>query len=200
MRTLAVAVSLALVASAIAASSVSAVTLPPASIPMPTSGSFLYLNSEPGSWVGNGLEQVITSTDTTILGILPVGGDTFRADIHSSSHSWNVFVAAPRGVPLAVGSYTGAVRAVARVGDQPGLDVSGDGRGCNTLTGSFDVREIAYSEFQELAVFDATFVQRCDASTPALYGRIRIEVAPPAPHVALPPGAKATTARTGRFG
>ena len=59
------------------------------------------------------------------------------------------------------GSYTGALRYPFNDG-APGLSVSGDGRGCNTLTGQFDVTEISQASTGELLVFDATFEQHCE--------------------------------------
>jgi hypothetical protein len=68
----------------------------------------------------------------------------------------------------------------------PGLSIVGDGRGCNTLTGQFDVHEISHASTGELLVFDATFEQHCEGFGPALFGRIRIENPPPPPDVTLP--------------
>jgi hypothetical protein len=67
-----------------------------------------------------------------------------------------------------------------------GLSISGDGRGCNTLTGQFDVDEISHAPTDELLVFDATFEQHCEGMDPALFGRIRIENPPPPPDVTPP--------------
>src|SRR5829696_4359291 len=38
-----------------------AVTLPPGSITVPDSGTFLYMYSEPGDYIGQGVEQLYTS-------------------------------------------------------------------------------------------------------------------------------------------
>lgn len=54
----------------------------------------------------------------------------------------------------------------------PGLDVSGDGRGCNTLTGRFDILEISYASGQ-ISSFAADFEQHCEGGTPALFGSVR---------------------------
>ena len=91
---------------------------------------------------------------------------------------------------LVVGSYTGASRAAFQAAGSPGLEITGEGRGCNTLTGQFDVTELAFSPLGEITVFDATFEQHCEGLTPALYGRIRIESPAPAPGSTLPPGSK----------
>lgn len=164
------------------------VTLPPGSIPVPNAGTFLYMNSQPGDYIGLGTEQLYSSSDSTINGSLPRGGDYFSASVIQGpyTHWWYVNIAAPPGQPLTVGSYTGAVRAEFRGAGTPGLDVYGDGRGCNTLTGQFDVNELQYAPTGELEVFDATFEQHCEGGAAALFGRIRIENPPPPPDTTPP--------------
>jgi hypothetical protein len=53
-----------------------------------------------------------------------------------------VFSTIALGTPLAVGTYTGAERESFEDPNHPGLSVSGDGAGCNTLTGQFEVLSI----------------------------------------------------------
>jgi hypothetical protein len=163
------------------------VTLPPGSIPVPSSGTFLYMNSQPGDFIGGGIEHLYTSDDSTINGSLPQGGGLFTASVIQGdfAHIWFVDIAAPPGEPLAERSYTGALRYPFNDG-APGLAIGGDGRGCNTLTGQFDVDEISHAPSGELLVFDATFEQHCEGMDPALFGRIRIENPPPPPDVTPP--------------
>jgi hypothetical protein len=158
------------------------------SISLPSSGSFLYLNSEPGDYIGGGVEQLYTAADTSISGSLPVGGDHFYGSAIQGNFVdwWYVNIAAPPGVPLAVGAYEGAVRAAFRPPGNPGLDVYGNGRGCNTVTGRFDVLEIERAPGGELLAFDAEFEQHCEGGPAALFGRIRIENEPPPPDVTPP--------------
>jgi HYR domain-containing protein len=164
------------------------VTLPPGSIPLPASGSFVYMNSQPGDYIGGGIEQLYTAADTAINGSLPRGGDYFSGSAIQGpyTHWWYFSIAAPPGEPLAEGSYTGAVRAPFRPAGTPGVDFVGDGRGCNTLTGQFDVNELSYTPSGSLLVFDATFEQHCEGGPAALFGRIRIENPPPPPDTTPP--------------
>jgi hypothetical protein len=164
-----------------------AVTLPPGSIAVPSSGTFLYMNSEPGDYIGQGVEQLYTSDDSTIQGSFSQDGGGFFASVIQGNydHWWYVDLAATPGEPLVEGSYTGALRYPFNDG-APGLSVSGDGRGCNTLTGQFDVNEISRASTGELLVFDVTFEQHCEGADPALFGRIRIENPPPPPDVTPP--------------
>jgi hypothetical protein len=170
-----------------APSAEAAVTLPPGSIAVPSSGTFLYMNSEPGDYIGQGIEQLYTSDDSTIRGSFSQDGGGFFASVIQGNydHWWYVDIAAAPGEPLVEGSYTGALRYPFNDG-APGLSVSGDGRGCNTLTGQFDVNQISRASTGELLVFDATFEQHCEGADPALFGRIRIENPPPPPDVTPP--------------
>ncbi|HEX6674189.1 MAG TPA: HYR domain-containing protein [Actinomycetes bacterium] len=170
-----------------ASSAGASVTLPPGSIAVPSSGTFLYMNSEPGDYIGQGIEQLYTSDDSTIQGSFSQDGGGFFASVIQGNydHWWYVDLAATPGEPLVEGSYTGALRYPFNDG-APGLSVSGDGRGCNTLTGQFDVNQISRASTGELLVFDATFEQHCEGADPALFGRIRIENPPPPPDVTPP--------------
>jgi len=53
-------------------------------------------------------------------------------------HSWNLDFAAPFDAPLTPGTYANATRWPFQANGVPGLNISGDGRGSNTLTGSFN--------------------------------------------------------------
>jgi hypothetical protein len=96
-------------------------------------------------------------------------------------HNWGIDMSAPDGRQLGPGTYTGAVRDIARGPGQPGLDVSGEGSGCNTLTGSFTVLAASYGPNGYVESFDATFEQRCQGTGPPLRGEIQITNTTPAP-------------------
>ena len=92
---------------------------------------------------------------------------------------------------LAVGSYTGATRYPFN-GSGPGLSIEGNGRGCNRLTGSFTVKQIAFSAVDgSLERLHVDFVQYCDGSTAALRGSITYRAAA---DVTLPARVSAVTA------
>ncbi len=54
-----------------------------------------------------------------------------------------------------------------------GLDVSGNGAGCNQLTGQFVVREIVLNGDGTVSRFAADFEQHCEDQHPGLFGAIR---------------------------
>jgi hypothetical protein len=85
---------------------------------------------------------------------------------------WSAWFGAPKGQFLRVGEYRNAKRH-AFSKDAPGIDFSGEGRGCNMIAGEFVVWELEVKDNQitKLAI---DFVQRCEGKMPPLIGRIRI--------------------------
>jgi hypothetical protein len=61
------------------------------------------------------------------------------------------------------------------------LDISGESRGCNTLTGRFEVLEAVYGASGEVERFAATFEQHCEGGGPALLGSVLFNSTLPPP-------------------
>lgn len=147
----------------------------------------LAMQSDPGDWVGGGG----TYNFTPATGLFSAGHTANDNDLifsyHDASYSqwWYLEFAAPLGAPLLVGTYLNAGRAAFRPDTQPGLDVYGDGRGSNTLTGSFVVTQAVYDANGNVINFDATFEQHSEGATPALRGEIKYNAIPPMTGVLL---------------
>jgi hypothetical protein len=92
---------------------------------------------------------------------------------------WNLEFAAPQGAQLLPGVYESATRYPFNDAHEPGLSLSGDGRGCNTLTGRFEVHEAVYGPFGYLVKFHASFEQHCEGGPTAAYGEVVINNPPP---------------------
>jgi hypothetical protein len=92
---------------------------------------------------------------------------------------WNLEFAAPEGAQLLPGVYEAATRYPFNEAYEPGLSLSGDGRGCNTLTGRFEVHEAEYGPFGYLVKFHASFEQHCEGGQTAAYGEVVINNPPP---------------------
>ena len=73
------------------------------------------------------------------------------------------------------------------------MDISGNGRGSNTLTGWFSVTEVAYGPTGEVLVFAATFEQHSEGHDPRA-ARRRSGTTPARP----PPAASYSTTPTPR--
>lgn len=94
---------------------------------------------------------------------------------------WYLDLAAPAGQALAPGDYTGATRYPFNSAPAPGLSVDGNGRGCNTLTGSFSISDVTFGPNGYVEKLDATYEQHCEGGTAALRGEVHIaNPAPPA--------------------
>jgi hypothetical protein len=86
---------------------------------------------------------------------------------------FNVSLAAPHNQLLQVGHYSGATRFPFHK-DGPGLSVTGDGRGCNKLTGSFDILEIEYGPDGQPVRLAADFIQTSEGNPPRSFrGSVR---------------------------
>jgi hypothetical protein len=159
--------------------------LPHGALDVPTSGTYLYLYSETGDWIGAGLEQLYTSADSTFHLDFPEGSNSESAWLVQGNyvHWWDVQLGAPIGQALLEGSYLGAGRYSFRPDNLPGMDIGGDSRGCNTLTGRFDIDEITRAANGQILTFQATFEQHCEGAVPALFGRLRVESPPLEPVV-----------------
>jgi len=134
----------------------------------------LTMSSDSGDFVGQGQFYFFTPADGTFSAQQNFDqGVSLSFTTASFSQFWFLDFAAPNNQPLTVGTYLGAARFPFQASNQPGLSVVGDGRGCNTVTGSFQVLQVTYGAGSSIASFDATFVQFCEGGTAALRGEIR---------------------------
>jgi len=144
--------------------------------------------SAPGDYIGGGQTVVLTPAQVTFNVQAAPGGSVVSFQMTNFSGSgpfifWYLDLAAPNGVPLAVGLYPNATRYPFQAPDSPGLSVVGNGAGCNQDFGQFEVLEIAYDlNSGTLSKFAANFTQSCESPTaPPLVGAIRYNssIAPP---------------------
>lgn len=84
---------------------------------------------------------------------------------------WELELSSERGTTIAPGNYQSATRSQSP--KRPGLDIVGDGRGCNTVTGKFTVYEATFDAAGNVVAFAADAEQHCEGATPALRVHIR---------------------------
>ncbi|MFJ3228089.1 hypothetical protein ACIPJS_32720 [Streptomyces sp. NPDC086783] len=133
--------------------------------------------SEPGDSLGQGGSVVFTPRTATITA--QGTAESVRVRVSGDAGRWEVELAAPIGEKLRPGVYRDAERAAFRTGRAPGLDVSGDGRGCNEVHGRFSVDQIETDASGAVTVLDATYTQRCErADAPALKGVVKYRALP----------------------
>ena len=145
----------------------------------------LTMNSQPGDYIGQGQNYDLTLANTAFaLSADPSGIQAFLTT--GSDVPWTVDIFAPAGQSLADGTYLHAAEYPGN-GNSPGLSVYGDSRGCNSITGSFKIKQIAFSASDgSLRNFDGTFTQHCDSDSGALTGELKYDAEPvtaPAPGV-----------------
>ena len=80
----------------------------------------------------------------------------------------------PPGGKLAPGTYTGAQRTAFQEAGHPGIDATGEGRGCNSTGGQFTIRDIA-DDLSRVWLFYEII---CDGEGPA-FGEIRVNMPVP---------------------
>lgn len=149
--------------------------------------------SDPGDFVGEGASHSYSAPTTTFS--VQNGGNTVRVDTSvpgSPGDFWNLAFEAPAGQQLQPGTTYQAERWPFQSADEAGLEVFGQGRGCNTLTGSFTILDATYGPFGYLESFHATFEQHCEGAADALRGEIEVGTPPPPPALDLGVAANAT--------
>lgn len=145
----------------------------------------LTMTSDEGDYIGQGQTYSYDTSAGDTFGVTTTAG-TVEGSIQSANGAfWHMRFAAPQGETLATGTYDGATRYPFQAPSDPGMDVFGDGRGCNTLTGSFTVTQVTFGSGGAVESFDADFEQHCEGAEPALRGHVHLVSQPPPPPLTL---------------
>ncbi len=128
---------------------------------------YFGFTSDPGDYLGGGASKTYYGDTSTVS----LSGDDngLRYGVSGRRDEWDVDIQAPTGGRLQPGTYD-----TTRFGgtNTSGLDVSANGRGCNTSKGTLTIREITFDSAGKVATLNASFVQHCESEAPALRGRI----------------------------
>src|SRR5579864_8947247 len=138
-----------------------------------TPQTFLTLMSQPGDYIGGGITQTFTPADGTFSVTNSTDDVTILFHTPSYSQFWTLDFGSPRTQKFGRGEYEGATRTAFRSPTKPGVDVGGDGRGCNTDTGRFLVTDFALNTDGTIARVAIDFEQHCEGAPPALYVSFR---------------------------
>jgi hypothetical protein len=129
----------------------------------------ITLLSDLGDYVGGGGSYSYTRANA-LLSFTPNNG-TLRVQVRGDQ-TWDGEFHLPSALTqFQPGTYTGLTRGAFRDASVGGLDWYGEGRGCNTLTGSITVHSATYSA-GALSALDLSFEQHCEGVAPALRGRV----------------------------
>jgi hypothetical protein len=138
----------------------------------------LVLDGDQGDYIHPGYVKIAAATQWQAQPSAANDNVALYIDPTSSQQGlwWHVDLAAKKspGQSLAPGAYLGAERAAFRADGKPGIDIGGDGRGCNTISGSFWVEEITWDS-GKLAHLLAAFEQHCEGGSAALRGCVRYD-------------------------
>lgn len=138
------------------------------------SGPLLYFRSSAGDYIGGG-ETFIGDSSTGSFSTMPANSGYVSLSYTGAGFLewWTLTMATADDSPLRVGAYDNAVRAPFH-GNAHGIELSGSGRGCNSIVGRYDVLEIATDTAGIITRLAVDFEQRCESATaPPLYGSFR---------------------------
>lgn len=142
--------------------------------------TFFDMSGDGGDYIAGSTKYHYTAADTAFTPYLTSGTAYIAVIQDAYSHWWYLDLRAPAGEEFVPGrTYTDVQRASFATPPHPGLDVSGDGRGCNEVSGSFTVIEYEKDAGTgEVTRFAASFVQYCGPNggpgIPATRGTIAI--------------------------
>ena len=136
--------------------------------PGPTPG-FVALQSDPGDFIGGGLDYRYTQADARFL--VSTGERGFQIFVLGDEEWYGVFELPDTYTQVEVGVYSNLGRYPFHDPVISGMTWSGGGRECDQVTGSFEVTSVTY----ENGLIDdirMTFEQYCDGASVPLRGEI----------------------------
>jgi hypothetical protein len=143
----------------------------PVSGSTPTTGNYVYLKSDVGDYIGAGRTYTYTQADARI--VTTTSGNYLSIGITGDQDWTGDFRAMNSLSQFEPGYYGNLQRYPFHNPVRGGLSWSGEGRGCNNLTGWFVVDNVTYSD-GILTAIDLRFEQHCEGGIPALHGKIHL--------------------------
>jgi hypothetical protein len=138
--------------------------------------TFVTMYSDSGDYIGGGADRLFTPS----LGSISVSGKAGYLSVNvsggTSGDSYSMTFAAPPGKKLKAQTYLDAQRAPFREAGHAGIDIGGDGRGCNEISGRFDVRQITTDGSGAVTALWILYEQHCEGGAPALFGEVMYRI------------------------
>ena len=170
----------------------------------PASGNYIYLESDPDDYIGEGRTYLYTQADS----VTSVAATDLRLEVAiNGDERWTANFAAMNTLfQLEAGYYGDLQRYPFHNPVKGGMDWGGEGRGCNTLSGWFVIDQVTF-DGAALSSIDLRFEQHCSGDIAALRGEVHWDMSdttsPPGPVVPPPAGLweppPGTTPATGNF-
>jgi hypothetical protein len=172
----------------------------------PVTTGTLSFSGDSGDYISGGKSYSYSTGGGDALKVSSANGSTLSVSVNAYNGDWWTLELDAPGTPdepvpgqspiLVPGTYAAAHRYPFN-GTGPGLSLSGNGRGCNTLTGSFTVTKAVFGAGGYVQNFDATFEQHCEGGSTAARGEVHISNAPAPPATsAVAPSPTTTRATT----
>lgn len=138
----------------------------------PTSGNYIYLQSDSGDYIGQGKTYTYTPTNAQLTVSATGGHFSTKISANGGADWWYGDFQTMNSInQLQLGYYGNLQRYPFHNPALGGLNWDGEGRGCNTLTGWFTVDNVTYNNGTLTAV-DLRFEQHCEGFSPSLHGQI----------------------------
>ncbi len=148
----------------------------PAPVRAAGTNTALAIDSEPGDYVGQGQQLEYAPPGSTFaLYTGGPGGLAVQVFGPEGGDLWIINIASASSDTLHVGVYENTQRFADA--SHPGLDVGGQGRGCNMSTGRFEIDEIELDAGGNVTTLDLAFEQHCEGNDPAVFGELRYNAA-----------------------
>jgi hypothetical protein len=141
-------------------------------IAAPAAASSASLFASPGEFVTGGIPHVYDDSNSSIT----LSGTNADVTMHIAGTNGSSFAlefAAKPGSTLQPGVYKNVERAALRSANRPGLDVTGNGHGCNTVSGWFEVEDIASDAFGQVERLKVLYEFHCEGLPAAIFGEVR---------------------------
>jgi hypothetical protein len=143
--------------------------------------TYLDFDSPPGEYIGQGRQFSFTPEDGKFRARHPAT-NRVSVDLRAGDHDWTLEFVVPSNARFRPGVYEKAARYPFQSPTRPGLSVSGEGRGCNQVTGRFIVQEVVFGEDDNVERLSVDYEQSCDEGRSGpLTGSVRI-------NSSIPPG------------
>ena len=133
----------------------------------PATGNFVYLGSDAGDFIGGGPTFLITTPNA------PINLTATDGRVSVSAGGWfGVFQTMNTLTQMKAGYYAGLLRYPIHNPTKGGLAWTGNGRGCNRISGWFAADRVTYAN-GVLTALELRFEQHCERGPAALRGKIR---------------------------
>jgi hypothetical protein len=142
--------------------------------PCMAGGNVIYFDGDTNDYVHAGVDTITQGSWRA-----QTSGDFVSVHIDPTDRAqglwWDLEFSSRRlGQPLAEQVYEGVERYPFESANTPGFWISGDGRGCNMVSGRFQIHELVANGSQ-LSRFTATFEQHCEGGPAMLRGCVHWE-------------------------